>query len=113
MQSVVVPVLAGGRGPRVPRIVLGAQVAAAVAFLWGCATNVGTVVLLPEKDGQDTAVVVRQEDQQIVLDRLYAGADLTTRGPRAYQSNAEDVQARSGAALGFIIADASATFVRA
>jgi outer membrane protein OmpA-like peptidoglycan-associated protein len=72
---------------------------AAVALLGGCATKVGIVVLLPEKNGQDTAVVVRQEDRQVVLDRPYAGADLTTRGPRAYQSNAQDVQARFGAAL--------------
>lgn len=99
MEGVVVPAQAESRCLRVFRIVLGAAAAAAVAMLCGCAASVGTVVLLPEKDGQDAAVVVRQQDRHIVLDRPYAGADLTTRGPRAYQSNAEDVQARFGAAL--------------
>ena len=69
-------------------------VAVAVALLAGCASRYGTVVLLPEKDGRDTAVVVRQGDQQIVLAQPYAAANLTSSGPRAYTANPADVQAR-------------------
>ena len=35
---------------------------AARRSLAGCATQTGTVVLLPEKDGKDTAVAVKQGD---------------------------------------------------
>jgi outer membrane protein OmpA-like peptidoglycan-associated protein len=70
----------------------------ACALLAGCASR-GTVVLLPEKDGRGTAVVVRQGDKDVVLDRPYAGATMTTAGPRAYQSNAQEVEARFGQAL--------------
>jgi outer membrane protein OmpA-like peptidoglycan-associated protein len=78
---------------------------AAIALLGGCATppppptRVGTVVLLPEKDGGATALTVRQGERTLILDKPYAAADLTTAGPRAYQASAADVQARFGAAL--------------
>jgi len=76
-----------------------AAFAVALGLLGGCATRVGTVVLLPEKDGRDTAVVVRQGDKQVVIDQPYAAAELTSSGPRAYSSSAAEVQARFGPAL--------------
>ena len=76
-----------------------AALAIACVLLAGCATQVGTVVLLPEKDGAQTSVKVASGDQEVVLDRPYAAANVTTSGPRPYQSSAEDVQAQFGAAL--------------
>jgi outer membrane protein OmpA-like peptidoglycan-associated protein len=78
------------------RLVAGVVVALGLA---ACATQVGTVVLLPEKDGRDTAVTVRQDDKSLVLDRPYAAANLTTAGPQAATSSAADVGKRFGAAL--------------
>ena len=67
--------------------------------LAACATQSGTVVLLPEQDGRDAAVTVRQGERTLVLDRPYAAADLTSSGPQATTSSAAEVQARYGAAL--------------
>lgn len=64
----------------------------------GCASK-GSVVLLPEGDGSATAVTVRQGEKEIVLDRPYAGADVTWRGASAFQSNPQDVEARFGPAM--------------
>ena len=72
---------------------------ALVALLGGCATQTGTVVLLPEKDGGSTAVTVRQGDKEVVLDSPYAAARQTTSGPRAYTSSPQEVEAQFGAAL--------------
>ena len=74
-------------------------IAALAVLLNACATQTGTVVLLPEKDGKDAAVVVKQSDGQVVLSEPYAAAKLTTAGPQAYKSNPEEVQALFGAAL--------------
>lgn len=84
-----------------PRDRGSAIVAIALAFwlLAGCASRHGTVVLLPERDGRETAVVVRQEGKELVLGQPYAAANLTSSGPRAYTSNATDVQASFGPAL--------------
>jgi outer membrane protein OmpA-like peptidoglycan-associated protein len=76
-----------------------AAFACALVLLAGCTTKVGTVILLPEKEGKDGAVVVRGGEQAIVLDRPYAAAELTTSGPRRYQSDDSEVQAKFGAAL--------------
>lgn len=78
------------------RVSAGAVVAAVLAA--GCASH-GTVVLLPEKDGRDTSVVVRQGDREVVLAQPYAAVNLTSSGPRAYTASAADVQAQFGAAL--------------
>jgi outer membrane protein OmpA-like peptidoglycan-associated protein len=74
-------------------------IVALTVVLSACATQTGTVVLLPEKDGKDAAVVVKQSDGQVVLSETYAAAKLTTSGPQAYQSNPQEVQALFGAAL--------------
>ena len=74
-------------------------IAVLAVLLNACATQTGTVVLLPEKDSKDTSVVVRQGDQQVVLGEPYAAAKLTTAGPQPYTSNPQEVQALFGAAL--------------
>ena len=84
---------------RCHRVRARVAITCAVALLGGCAAKLGTVVLLPEQDGRDTAVVVRQGEQQVVLAQPYAAANLTSSGPRAFQSNAADVQAFFGPAL--------------
>jgi outer membrane protein OmpA-like peptidoglycan-associated protein len=70
-------------------------------LLGGCATPQpqGSVVLLPDPGGKATAVTVTQGSQQVVLDQPYAAARVGSDGPKAYQSNAQEVQAQFGAAL--------------
>ena len=80
-----------GRGPGVAAL--------GRAFLAGCALQTGTVVLLPEKDGRNAAVTVRQGTEEVVLEEPYAAARQTTQGPRAYKSSPEEVQALFGPAL--------------
>jgi outer membrane protein OmpA-like peptidoglycan-associated protein len=70
-----------------------------VALLGACATPQGTVVLLPDAQGKDTAVSVRQDGGEVLLDKPYAAATLTSRGPQPATSSAEQVQARFGTAL--------------
>ena len=84
---------------RVPRGAARALAIATALVLGACAYNRGMVVLLPEKSGRDTAVTVTTGDQKIVLDQPYAGAQQTTFGPRAFQSNPQDVAATFGPAL--------------
>jgi OmpA-OmpF porin, OOP family len=64
-----------------------------------CATHTGTVVLLPANDGHASALVVQQADRQVLLDQPYAAAELTSRGPRGYTSNAAEIEASFGPAL--------------
>lgn len=73
-------------------------VLALAALAAGCVTQTGTVVLLPEMDGKDTAVVVTQKDGQVVLTEPYAAAKLTTAGPQAYRATPQEVEAQFGAA---------------
>jgi outer membrane protein OmpA-like peptidoglycan-associated protein len=68
-----------------------------VLVLTACST--GTVVLLPEKDAHPTAVTVNQSGRVLVLDHPYAAATQSPFGPRAYQSNPQEVQAAFGAAI--------------
>ena len=70
------------------------------ALLAGCASKPqGTVVLLPDAQGQNTAVVVRQDGGELLLDKPYAAAQLTDRGPLKADSSAAQVQQQFGAAL--------------
>lgn len=69
-------------------------------LLAGCAARPqGTVVLLPDAQGRDTAVLVQQDGGELLLDRPYAAAELTSRGPLKAESSGAQVQARFGAAL--------------
>jgi outer membrane protein OmpA-like peptidoglycan-associated protein len=70
----------------------------ALAILSG-ACSTGTVVLLPEKNGHDAAVLVKQGDKELLLNRPYAAAKQTPVGPQAYASSPEEVDAVFGAAL--------------
>ena len=76
------------------RAVLAAAFAILVA---GCQT--GTVVLLPEQDGKETAVVVKQRDGEVTLREPYAAAKLSNTGPQAFKSSKEEVDATFGPAL--------------
>jgi outer membrane protein OmpA-like peptidoglycan-associated protein len=75
----------------------GGAIGLLIILLGACST--GTVVLLPEKDAHDTAVVVRQGARELVLDQPYAAARQTPFGPRAYKSTPQEVEAVFGAAL--------------
>lgn len=75
----------------------GAAMAALCAALGGCSS--GTVVLLPEKDGRQTAVAVKQGDKEVILDKPYAAAKVSPLGPRAYSASSQEVEAQFGPAL--------------
>ena len=79
---------------------VGAIVAAlALAVgLAGC-YNTGTVILLPEKDGHNAAVEVKQGDQSYVLDKPYAAVKQWPAGGQPYTSDQNEVDARFGPAL--------------
>ena len=70
-----------------------------VCVLLGACASSGTVVLLPEKDGRPAAVAVTQGDKEAVLDQPYAAVKVTPLGPRAYRSNAQEVESQFGSAL--------------
>lgn len=76
----------------------GFAAAVACALLGACASS-GTVVLLPEKDGRQTAVSLKQGDKEVVLDKPYVAARTTPLGPRVYQSSPQEVEAQFGSAL--------------
>lgn len=67
--------------------------------LAACATPQGSVVLLPERDGRDSAVLVDQGGRRLALAQPYAGARLTSAGPAPQTWTAESVRSRFGAAL--------------
>ncbi len=75
--------------------------AAIVVIVWlaGCATPQGSVVLLPDAQGQPTAVTVTQGTDTITLDKPYAAARLTSQGPQPHASDRQQVEQRFGAAL--------------
>ena len=56
-------------------------------------------MLLPEEGGRDTAVLVKQGDKEVLLERPYAAARQTPFGPRAYQSTPEEVEGTFASAL--------------
>ena len=74
-------------------------IATLVAFVSGCANRGETVVLLPEKDGRSTAVVVQRDDNVVVLDQPYAAVRQTPFGQRPYTSNPAEVAEKFAPAL--------------
>lgn len=74
-------------------------VVALAMSIGACAYNRGTVVLLPEEDGHDTAVEVKDGNQTIVLDKPYAATRQWPMGAQAYTSDPKEVEAKFGAAL--------------
>jgi outer membrane protein OmpA-like peptidoglycan-associated protein len=75
-----------------------AATAVLLIVIGGCASS-GTVVLLPERDGRQTAVVVKQGEKQVVLDQPYAAANTTALGPRVFVASPQDVNTQFGPAL--------------
>jgi outer membrane protein OmpA-like peptidoglycan-associated protein len=75
-----------------------AAVACVCVVLAGCASG-GNVVLLPEKDGRQTAVSVKQGDKEVILDQPYAAARTPSQGPRAYVATPQEVNTQFGQAL--------------
>jgi OmpA-OmpF porin, OOP family len=73
--------------------------AALGAAIAGCATQSGTVVLLPERDGRPTAVQVVRGGQTLLLDRPYAAAEIHSSGPRTVTVSQAEIDATFGAAL--------------
>jgi outer membrane protein OmpA-like peptidoglycan-associated protein len=63
------------------------------------AAPVDAVILLPEKDGRNTAVTLTQGERRAVLDTPYSGARTGPGGPQAFASSAPEVQAKFAAAL--------------
>ena len=82
-------------------IVRAAALAALIALAGGCATRSETVVLLPEKDGRDTAVTVTSEGKDaVVLDKPYAAVTQSRFKQETYTTSADDVSKKFGPALG-------------
>jgi outer membrane protein OmpA-like peptidoglycan-associated protein len=81
---------------RATRLALSLMLSCALAA--GCASS-GTVVLLPDKDGRATAVVVKEGDKELVLDQPYAAAKVMPLRPRAYRASPQEVETQFGAAL--------------
>lgn len=77
----------------------GVAALALVALVAGCATSQGQVVLLPDAAGKPTAVTVKQDGGELLLDKPYAAAQLSSRGPTPATSSAAEVQAAYAAAL--------------
>ena len=72
---------------------------AAAALLAACAQTRDTIVLLPEKDGRPTALIVNNAGKQVTLNQPYAGAHTGARDVSGYQSGPGDVQTTFGQAL--------------
>lgn len=70
---------------------------AAVFVVAGCASE--RVVLLPSADGQKSAVVLRSDGGESLLDQPYAASVRRAGAYRPYTATAEEVQERFGAAL--------------
>jgi len=83
---------------RSARFVAASAALALAACLGGC-YNTGTVILLPEKDGRDAAVEVKQGSDAYVLDKPYAAVRQQPAGALPYTSDPKEVDARFGAAL--------------
>ena len=92
-----------GHGSRDLRVAL-----VCVAWLAGCASpppplqpapaSIDTAILLPERDGRDTALTFTQDGHSTVIAQPYAAARTGRQGPQTFISNAADVEARFGAA---------------
>ena len=70
-----------------------------VAAVCGCAFQSERIVLLPSQDGHPAAVVVKQGDRQVVLDKPYAATELTFADPWPYRASEAEISAGFGDAL--------------
>jgi OmpA-OmpF porin, OOP family len=69
------------------------------AALCGCAFQSERIVLLPSQDEHPAAVVVKQGDRQVLLDRPYAATDLGVADPWPYRASEAEIRAGFGDAL--------------
>ncbi|HKU85435.1 MAG TPA: OmpA family protein [Casimicrobiaceae bacterium] len=65
----------------------------------GCAFQSERIVLLPSQDGHPAAVVVKQGDRQVVLDKPYAATELGVADPWPYRASEVEINAGFGDAL--------------
>jgi outer membrane protein OmpA-like peptidoglycan-associated protein len=70
-----------------------------VAAVCGCAFQSERIVLLPSQDGHPAAVVVKQGDRQVVLDKPYAATALNIADPWPYRASEAEISAGFGDAL--------------
>ena len=70
--------------------IVALALAAAVA---GCAPRSERIILLPERDGRSTAVIVRQGGREVKLDQPYAAAELSYADPWSYRASDAEVKA--------------------
>ena len=69
-----------------------------IAVLSGCASE--RIVLLPNKDGSASAVVVKTAGGELVLDKSYSSAEVSQGGRiKSLQQSAESVSTRYSAAI--------------
>jgi len=78
-----------------------------VVALAGCSLHTERIILLPEPDGRPTAVVVRQGDREVLLDRPYAAAELTWADPWTYRASAAEVESTFGTTMASLPARAA------
>lgn len=69
------------------------------AAVCGCALQSERIVLLPSQDGHPAAVVVKQGDRQVVLDKPYSATELTFADPWPYRASEAEISAGFGDAL--------------
>ena len=74
------------------RAFVGVAIATIAIVVAGCASR-ERIILLPEKDGRPTAVVVKQGGREVKLDRPYAATELTSADPWSYRASEAEVQA--------------------
>jgi len=74
------------------RALIAAAIVTIAIVVTGCASR-ERIILLPEKDGRQTAVVVKQGDREVQLDRPYAATELTSADPWSYRASDTEVQA--------------------
>ena len=74
------------------RAFVAAVIAALAIVVAGCASR-ERIILLPEKDGRPTAVVVKQGGREVRLDQPYAATELTNADPWSYRASETEVQA--------------------
>ena len=81
------------------RPALGVAPCVLAVLLAGCALPSERIILLPAADERATAVVVRQGDREVLLDRPFAATELTLAAPWSYRANAAEVESVFGTAL--------------
>ena len=64
---------------------------ATVFWLAGCALPTERIILLPEQEGRASAVVVKKDGREVLLDRPYAATELSFADPWSYRASSAEV----------------------